>query len=285
MIFKKVACVLFILLISPIYINAESIDFPYYMGLVAADGSTTINDGNWQQSHEFGQNHPVSGWDGRFESTEAQAVRSLNNGAVAILYWWYNTNLAVPAWVLEDSDVFKVTQNSIVYYGGYKFNESQPFLIDNPQRIKRLWKTGESIQLTKTMGSFSMKESISFERVGVTLNEHAVPGSSPVTDCAILHFHQYDFSYSSTDFEYSTSIFAPGKGEIVNMNYESEADEIGVDSKDEVTAWGTSVDYPDYMSLAMPPALVILNGLALSDDNIVDVKPTGNTKVVVVPIN
>jgi hypothetical protein len=295
---KRFLCVVFFVLVFPVYVSAGSIDFPYYFGLVTSDGGTTANNGHWVECTEFGHNHPTVGWDGYFRTDEAQAVRLLDNGAIAVLYWYYGIVIDNPeptpdvmGMILSDADIFKVDQNTLVYYGSYCFDESpNNRLLINPQRARREWKTGESVEITKVTGGISVKENMTLDRKGITLSAHAVPGSTALTDCAFIHY--YEYSDSSPEFEYSVRIYAPGKGEVANMNYESEADEIGMDGRDEVSAWGTSVDYPAYMTNDpnmmgndFTTGLAVLNSLTLDDTNIVDAKVTGNSRVVVIPVN
>ena len=278
---KKISFILLFLLIFPVYVHSDSIDYPYYLGLVTTDGATTVNDGNWKQYNVVGHNRSFDGgWTGFWEAEGAETVRLLDNGAIAVLEWWYDGGTST--FVLDNADIFRVNQDTLVCYGGYCFEDSQAELFDNPQRFSRLWTTGETFNITETIGADTETTAITFERKGVTVSANAVPGTSAVTDCALIHTYRY--SESSSEFDFATEILAPGRGDVAVVVHMSETNSIEVESKDEITAWGVG-SYPAYMTADFPAALATLNTLVLSDANIVDVRPTGGTKVIVIPMN
>ena len=280
---KKLSFLLLFSLVIPIFAQAATIDFPYYQGWVTTDGGTTVNDGYWIQMNEFGHQNPASGWDGYYyddSNGSAHAIRLLNNGAVAKIHWWFDGGLPVPAWVLDEAELFRVNGSTCTYYGIYDFEDGVARLFDNPIRFPRKWKEGQSCLLDITIGTITIHESITFLRKGLSVPSITIPGGSDLTNCALMQM------YVTTPYEKDVGLetWAPGKGEVWEFWYDDEnGTEVSTFVNDKVIAWGTG-RYPTFMNSDFTSALSTLNGLTLSDSNVKSVKLTGGNRVVVIPL-
>jgi hypothetical protein len=285
---KKLSFLLLFSLFIPIFAQAATIDFPYYQGWVTTDGGTTVNDGYWIQMNNFGHQNPASGWDGYYHDDSngtAHAIRLLNNGAFAKIYWWYDGDPAVNDWVLDEAELFRVDENTITYYGLYDFEEGVALLFDNPIRLPRKWKEGQSCTIDATIGAgaINIHEAITFLRQGLTVPAIALPGSSDLTNCALMQIHVT----TTYEKEEGLETWAPGKGEVWEFWYEYEDEngtELNTVVNDKVIAWESGGGYPSFMSDDFTTALSTLNGLTLSDSNVKSFKLTGGNRVVVIPL-
>lgn len=286
---KKLSFLLLFSLFIPIFAHASTIDLPYYQGWVTTDGGTTVNDGYWIRMNVFGHQNPASGWDGYYHDDsngKAHAIRLLNNGALAKIYWWYDSDPAVNDWVLDEAELFRVDENTITYYGLYDFEDGVPRLFDNPIRFPRKWKEGQSCTVDTTIGAgaINVQEVITFLRKGLTVPAIALPaGSSDLTNCALMQIHVT----TTYDKEEGLETWAPGKGEVWEFWYEYE-DEDGWEQdtfvNDKVIAWESGSGYPIFMNDDFTTVLFTLNGLTLSDSNVKSFKLTGGNRVVVIPL-
>lgn len=281
---KKLSFLLLFALCIPVFAQAATIDFPYYQGWVTTDGGTTINDGYWIQTNEFGHLNPASGWSGYYyddSNGSAHAIRLLNNGALAKIHWYYDGSLVTPAWVLDDAELFRVNENTITYYGVYDFEDTAEYLLDNPIRFSRKWKEGQNCSFDATIGAITIHESITFLRKGLTVPAVTIPGVSDLTNCALMQI------CVTTPYEKEVALetWAPGKGEIWEFCYDDEnGTEVSTCVNDKVDAWGTG-SYPDFMNSNINTAVSTLNSLTLIDDNVTSVRLTGGNRVVVIPLN
>jgi hypothetical protein len=282
---RKLFVLLFsISLMAPLS-HADSIDFPYYVGWVTTDGGTTLNDGYWVKWNEFGHQNPTTGWDGYWYKDpdgEALLFRELNNGALAEIEWSYSYDEGTDtwSWELDDAIFFKITATHIIYYGIYDLESSTAYLFDNPVRFPRTLKVGQGISFQASAGGVTIQENITLLRKDLTVSSVSVPGSADLTNCAILYFQ---FTEPGS-IEHGLVTMAPGKGEVWSFFYENGGTEVGTDVRDIVSDWGTSGSYPTFMATDLPDVMSVLNGLTLSDSNIVDAETIGGNKVVVVPL-
>ena len=273
-----------VFLMTPVS-HADSIDFPYYAGWVTTDGGTNLNDGYWMKTNEFGHQNPATGWDGYwYKDPDAEAIlfRELNNGALAEIEWSYSYDEDDQewSWELGGASLFKITATHIVYYGEYDFESSTEYMFVNPVRFPRALKIGEGVSFEASIGGVTIQESITLLRKDLIVPEISVPGDANLTNCAMMCFH----STEPGSIEDGIRAMAPGRGEVWSFSYENENTEVGTDVRDFVSDWGTSGNYPAFMSADLPDAMIRLNGIALSDANILDAQKTGGKKVVVIPL-
>lgn len=276
---KKISFSLLFSLVIPIFAQAGTIDFPYYQGWVTTDGGTTVNDGYWTQMNSFGHQNPPSQGDGYWKNDsngDAHAIRQLNNGAVAKIYWWYNGT----SWVLSNAELFRVNENTCTFYGIYDFEDTAAYLFDNPIRFPRKWKEGQSWLFDATSGIVTMHISVTFLRKGLSVPSISIPGDSDLTDCALMKIYQTTPDEKDVGLE----TWAPGRGEVWEFWYENEnGTEVTTCVNDKVVAWGTG-SYPAFMNSDFTSALSTLNGLTLSDSNVKNIRLTGGNRVVVIPL-
>ena len=134
-----------------------------------------------------------------------------------ILFTWFEYNQSEDTWSLEETDLYKLTSDSILYYGSYDYDKNLPIVFDKAMKIPRFVELGES---------FNFKLSLKISGNTLTSNEFFGIGEEVITfrgipECIILKYA----SITNEGIECSQEAACPGYGVVSEINSEPKFDD------------------------------------------------------------
>lgn len=267
----------------------QTLDFAYYLGLVSTDGGTTINDQHWIKYGVEGQDIPDLDGSSYFpeNTSEARAVIATNNGYTLIARWYKNGN-----WILDGADIFKVTADTILWFGEYVFDDGSgghAELLDAPLAIKRQMTVGETQTFNATAqgGVTNIAQSITVLETGVTVASFETPAGTDFTNAARVAIQ---LIFGTDEVESMLTTMIPGRGEAKYIEAEIDAADtttpVEYFSANNVAVWSNSGSLPSEFNQS--GELTALKALTASTVTMPadspSVKPSGRSGVVVIPL-
>lgn len=273
--------------------KAGSMDFVWYNGFVAEEKGTTINDGWWMVSRDYGRENSedwVDYWDERYGIRIILEIDQDRN-LVGELWGDFNDQGDVE---IFDASMLEIQHNHIINHGHYDFEDEERFILDPAPRFPRFYNPGEgflwNIDMTDPHENLQMNIDIDFTYLGqdIGVSSVALPGDDDLQDMALFALKEKGKIYEGGELMEAFYLnvqeaMAPGKGMVWEFFHESTSEywdgfeEKTVESfvTDEIVAWGTG-DIPGISADEIEEMRAILRGLPLAK-NIEAVKKTGET--------
>ncbi len=266
--------------------GAQTYDAAYYFGLVTASGGTTLNDKIWIVENKRGSNQDFPTVWGQGPGT-ARMVHAYNG--YSLMTSWYVDN---SAWVLEQTDIYKVEATTFSYCGSYFHDNDIAVLPTSAIRFTRDMPLNQLISFSSTFtvtppgSTITAHRSIIIVDDAVTIPAGRIPGDSDLAGCLAFAMSEW------LPGEINNNLFylCPNRPMMLQQHggYDDPDSGNGLrvfypDAHTLVVNWGTGGPYEG--SFTSDAELTTINGkigaLSLPTSS---TAPSSGSKVVVVPL-